>query len=369
MTGDTARTTPLHPLHLALDAKLVDFAGWLMPVRYASDLAEHHAVRERAGLFDLSHMGEIEVTGSGAPDALDHAFVSRLGDLDVGRAKYTMMCGEGGGILDDVIVYRQALQRFLVVANAVNAGRVFYELRARAAPFDATVTDVSADTALIAVQGPVSRDVLGELGVDGLDGLRYFAGADVTVEGVRVWLARTGYTGEDGFELYCPAGHAVRLWEALAGAGEVYGLAPAGLAARDTLRLEAGMPLYGNELDEQRTPFDAGLGRIVHLDDARDDFVGRAALEQVAAVTPATQLVGLAAEGRRAPRHGHPVVAGDGRQVGEVTSGALSPTLGHPIAMVYVTQDPSAVEGLTVDVRGTAIPVRPVELPFYRRSR
>jgi aminomethyltransferase len=359
------RPTPLHDVHVELGATLTDFAGWSMPVRYDSDLAEHHAVRQRAGLFDLSHMGEIEVIGSEAAAALDHALVGALSKVEAGRAKYSMLCAEDGGVLDDLVVYRRAEERYLVVANAANAEVVLAALTDRAAGMDAEVVDVSATTALIALQGPAAAGILATLGVGGLDDLRYYAGHDEDVASHPVFLARTGYTGEDGFELFVDADQATDLWWALLEAGRSAEVAPAGLACRDTLRLEAGMPLYGNELGPDRTPFDAGLDRIIAFD---TDFVGKAALQQVADAGPSETLVGLTGEGRRAPRAGYEVQDADGATLGRVTSGALSPTLGVPIAMAYLPighAEPGTE--LAVDIRGRPAPVQVVELPFYRR--
>ncbi|MBB4914630.1 glycine cleavage system aminomethyltransferase GcvT [Streptosporangium saharense] len=361
-----SRPTPLRGVHEALGATLTDFAGWLMPLRYGSESAEHNAVRQAAGLFDLSHMGEIFVTGSQAGEALDYALVGHISALEPGRARYTMIVDSRGGVLDDLIVYRLADEEFMVVANASNYPRVAAELTERAGTFEAAVEDRSEQYALVAVQGPRSREILGELTDADLDGLKYYAGLPATVAGRPALLARTGYTGEDGFELFVAAGDAEPLWAALTKAGEPYGLLPAGLSARDTLRLEAGMPLYGNELSADLTPFDAGLGRVVRFDKP-GDFVGRAALEPLKDVPPARRLVGLIATGRRVPRHGYPVVSTDGAVVGEVTSGAPSQTLGRPIAMAYVDNGVSA--GLAVDIRGSHEPVEVVELPFYRRKK
>jgi aminomethyltransferase len=361
------RTTPLHDVHVDRGATMVDFAGWSMPVRYDSDLAEHHAVRQRAGLFDLSHMGEIEVTGPDAAAALDRAFVGNLSKVKVGRAKYSMLCAEDGGVLDDVIVYRRDDDRYLVVANAANADVVLAAVRDRAAGSNAEVVDAGPDTALIALQGPAAAGILAGLGVQGLDDLRYYAGSDVEVASRKVFLARTGYTGEDGFELFVAAEYAVELWQVLLDAGRDVEVVPCGLACRDTLRLEAGMPLYGNELGPDRTPFDAGMGRVIAFD---TDFVGKEALQVVADAGPTDVLVGLTAEGRRAPRSGYPVQTTDGTAVGTVTSGALSPTLERPIAMAYVAKEHGEPgTRLEVDVRGRALPVEVVELPFYRRER
>jgi len=357
--------TALYGVHKGLHALFTDFAGWEMPVRYASELAEHRAVREAAGLFDLSHMGEIEVAGPQAADALDYALVGNLSGVKVGRARYTMMCAADGGVLDDLVVYRLADEKYLVVANASNVGVVAGELTSRAAEFDATVTDRSADTALIAVQGPAAAAIVGAVTDADLASLKYYASMPAVVRGQEVLLARTGYTGEDGFELYVPAAEAVDVWHVLTEAGSPHGLLPAGLACRDTLRLEAGMPLYGNELSTSLTPFHAGLGRVVKFEKP-GDFVGKSALD--GRREPEQVLVGLRGEGRRAPRHGYKVLDGD-REVGEVTSGALSPTLGYPIAMAYVPRELSeAGTALSVDIRGRTVPVEVVPMPFYKRG-
>ncbi|OQO89582.1 glycine cleavage system protein T [Saccharomonospora piscinae] len=364
------KTTPLHDVHAELGASFTDFAGWTMPVRYTSELAEHRAVREAAGQFDLSHMGEIEVSGPEAGDALDYALVGKLSAVKVGRARYTMLCDEHGGVLDDLVVYRPGEQRYLVVANAGNADVVAAALRERVEGFDARATDIGERTALIAVQGPASAAIVAEATGADLDGLRYYASMPAVVSGVpgaEILLARTGYTGEDGFELFVDADVAVAVWRRLAAVGEAHGLRPAGLACRDTLRLEAGMPLYGNELGTGLSPHQAGLGRVVKLDKP-GDFVGRAALEKAALVAqPERVLVGLRGEGRRAPRHGYRVLDGE-REVGEITSGALSPTLGYPIAMAYVAPDVAEPgTALSVDVRGRPTPAEVVSPPFYQR--
>ncbi|WP_283137340.1 glycine cleavage system aminomethyltransferase GcvT [Rhizohabitans arisaemae] len=362
-----SRPTPLREVHESLGATLTDFAGWLMPLRYGSESAEHRAVREAAGLFDLSHMGEIFVTGPQAGAALDHALVGHISAVAVGRARYTMICAPDGGVLDDLIVYRLAEEEYLVVANAGNYLMVARELTERARDLDALVEDRSDRYALIAVQGPRAQEILGTLTDADLPGLKYYAGLPATVSGRSALIARTGYTGEDGFELFVAAEDAAPLWADLAKAGEGYGLKPAGLSARDTLRLEAGMPLYGNELSTALTPYEAGLGRVVKLDKP-GDFVGRAALAECAGIPVTRRLVGLIAKGRRVPRHGYAVVRqADGVIVGEVTSGAPSPSLGRPIAMAYV-EAASAGEELAVDIRGGHEPVEVIDLPFYKRS-
>ncbi|MCL3860922.1 glycine cleavage system aminomethyltransferase GcvT [Actinotalea sp. K2] len=375
--------SPLHDEHVALGATIVGFAGWAMPLRYTSDLEEHRAVRQAAGLFDLSHMAEIRLAGPDAADALDLALVGAISTLAVGRARYSMLCTPQGGVVDDLIVYRTGDQEFLVVANAANHRTVVDELERRCAGPGVVSTDESMTTALVAIQGPVAQDVLTALVPDPderdrVAALRYYACQPTTVraEGrdVHALVARTGYTGEDGFELYVDPADAPALWRALLVQGRPAGLVPAGLACRDSLRLEAGMPLYGHELDRTTTPFDAGLGRIVALGKSDDDgaplpFVGREALAARAEAEPTRTLVGLEGLSRRAARQGYPVLAGPGGAVvGEVTSGAPSPTLGHPVAMAYVVPEVGAPgTELVVDVRGRAEPVRVVPLPFYRR--
>jgi len=365
------RRTPLSLVHEQLGAALTDFAGWLMPLRYGSETAEHHAVRKAAGLFDLSHMGELAVTGPEAAAALDYALVGTPSGLRPGRARYTMIVAPDGGVLDDLIVYRLADAEFLVVANAANTAVVAGALADRVAGFSAEVADRTADYALIAVQGPRSAEILAPLTDLDLAEVKYYASYPAKVAGHQVLVARTGYTGEDGFELFASAEDAEALWAALTAAGAGPGLTPAGLAARDTLRLEAGMPLYGNELGPALTPYDAGLGRVVRLDKP-GDFVGKAALAARAGAAPERQLVGLTSQSRRVPRHGYPVLW-NGAEAGVITSGAPSPTLGVPIAMAYLRPDVAAAAAsgdgrLEIDVRGRPEPATLVELPFYRRQ-
>jgi aminomethyltransferase len=367
----TVRDTPLRGIHERLGATMTEFAGWCMPLRYGSEIAEHRAVRTDAGLFDLSHMGQIAVTGPGAGAALDYAVCGWPSALAVGRARYTMICAPDGGILDDLVIYRQADDRFLVVANAANADVVLAELQRRAVQEEwpaggAVVTDESPVTGLISIQGPNAARILSAHTDLPLGEMRYYAGAYGTVAGCPAWVARTGYTGEDGFEISCAADDCERIWTAVSAGGPgTSGVAPVGLAARDTLRLEAGMPLYGNELGPDVTPYEAGLGRVVRLDKPAD-FVGREALAARAAQGPRQTLIGLLAGSRRVPRHGYPVLAGTAR-VGVVTSGAPSPTLGVPIAMAYVTAGTSGPFG--IDIRGRTEPAELTELPFYDRRK
>jgi aminomethyltransferase len=338
-----------------------------MPVQYSGILEEHRAVRERAGLFDLSHMGELFVEGNDAGDALAAALITDPRTLALGRAQYSMLCAPDGGVIDDLIVYRLGEQRFLVVANAGNATVVSDELAARLEGWRAVLDDRSLATSLVAIQGPRSAAVLAPLTDVDLEGLRYYAIAEGRVAGIPALVARTGYTGEDGFELFVEWERGPDAWRALAEAGQGSGVIPCGLGARDTLRLEAGMPLYGNELDRETNPFEAGLGRVVKLHKP-GDFVGREALARVAEQGPAKRLVGLTITGRGIARHGYPVLAGD-RRTGVVTSGTHSPTLGRPIAMAYVAPgdaEPGTI--LAVEIREQPIAAEVVRLPFYQRD-
>ena len=362
----TAKRTPLYDVHRDLGANLVDFAGHLMPLRYGSETAEHTAVRTCAGLFDLSHMGEIFLSGPQTAAALDYALVGNLSALAIGRARYTMICDPAGGVLDDLIVYRLAEQTFMVVANAANIGTVRSELLDRSSGYETAVDDRSDSYGLLAVQGPKAQEILARLTAAPLGELKYYGIMAGQVADVDALIARTGYTGEDGFELFVSAGDAVRLWHSLSAAGGD-DLRPAGLSARDTLRLEAGMPLYGNELTVETTPYDAGLGRVVRLNKP-GDFVGKTALTAISETPPGRTLVGLVARGRRVPRRGYDVVASDDKPCGVVTSGAPSPTLGVPIAMAYLHTSEVGAGEFAVDVRGRREPVDVVALPFYKRS-
>lgn len=367
-TRRTVHHTALNDRHRALGARLIPFAGWEMPVQYHGLVEEHRAVRSAAGLFDLSHMGEMYVTGPGAAAALDYALVTAPGKLAVGRAHYSMICAEDGGVIDDLIVYRLGEERFLAVPNASNAGHVAAALRERLEGFDATLDDASMRTSLVAIQGPRAAEILQPLVDVDLKGIKYYSGTETRACGVPALLARTGYTGEDGFELFVAWDDAVAVWDALLAAGASRGLIPAGLGARDTLRLEAGMPLYGQELNRETTPFEAGLGRLVNFTKP-GDFVGRAALERSRSA-PRKALVGLRIPGRGIARIGYPVylpAATD--SCGAVTSGTSSPTLGFAIAMGYVPIDRTAVGGaLEVGIRDQRASAEVVPMPFYRRS-
>ena len=362
------RHTPLHATHLSLGARMVPYAGYEMPVQYTSIIEEHRTVRSAVGLFDLSHMGELHLSG---PEALAFARYAVVGDpglLEPGQAQYSMLCAADGGIIDDLIVYRVE-DGYLIVCNAANHEAVASQLESLRAQgdFDVALDDRSDATALIAPQGPHSAELLARLTALDLATLGNYRSISGRVAGVDCLVARTGYTGEDGFELFCSARRAPRLWDALMEAGNDLGLRPCGLGSRDTLRLEAGMPLYGNELDRSVNPYEASLGRVVKME--KGEFVGRSALAAVQQIGPRRKLVGLVMRDDAIGRHGYPVrVAGS--EVGVVTSGTLSPTLGERIAMAYLpAADASIGAEVEVVVRDRPHPAEQVKLPFYRRPK
>ncbi|VEI14070.1 glycine cleavage system aminomethyltransferase GcvT [Trueperella bialowiezensis] len=362
--------SPLHAVHESAGASFTDFGGWNMPLKFGKELDEHHAVRTAAGLFDVSHMGKIWITGPQAATGLNTALAGNFAAMSIGRARYTLALTAEGTILDDLIVYRFAEDRFLAIPNAGNAGVVLDALQTRLAGFDVVIRDETADHALMALQGPASLEVLRALAAPDLaeraaELTNYTA---VELPELGVILARTGYTGELGYEIIIGAQQAPELWQALIDAGKPLGLLPCGLAARDSLRLEAGMALYGNELSTSITPFEAGLGGVVSFK-KEEDFTGRSALEPHLGETPRRVLVGLVSEQRRAGRAGAALVV-DGEQVGHITSGIPSPTLGHPIAMGYIDSEHSAPgTKVDVDVRGKGLPFTIVPLPFYTRAK
>ena len=379
-------TTALHDLHAQLGASFTDFGGWDMPLKYGSELAEHRAVRESAGLFDLSHMGEVRVSGADAAAFLDFALLAKYSIVKVGRAKYGLILTAAGGILDDLITYRLADDEFLVVPNAGNAPSVAEALVARAEEFvsqhvagaDVTVTDESAQTSLVAVQGPQSeavvRTIVAEADQQTVADLGYYGWATVALEAGAasgpVLLARTGYTGEDGFEIYLANDRAQGVWEALVAGAQSAGieLTPCGLAARDSLRLEAGMPLYGNEISQDTIAADLGMGKVADNALKREHLFAREAIAQQVETEPTRKLVGLVSDGRRAARAGSAVLV-DGQEAGVVSSGQPSPTLGHPIALAFLDREHAVVgTELEVDIRGKAHPFRVVDLPFYARG-
>ncbi len=362
------RRTPLNAVHRESGAKMVPFGEWDLPVEYAGLISEHLAVRRAAGLFDVSHMGEFEIEGEGALAFLQRVTANDVAKLSDGRAQYSALPNARGCPIDDVILYRRAADRYLMVVNAANIGKDLAWLQSQR-PSGCEVRDVSDERALIALQGPRSESILQALTPIDLSRLKFYRFAEGEVNGQGALVARTGYTGEDGFELMVAPDAVGELWASLLGAGKDEGLVPAGLGARDTLRLEARMLLYGNDMDETTTLVEAGLGWIVSLDEAKGDYNGRAVLaEQKASGAPST-LVGFEVVGRGIARHGYSVFLGE-ETVGAVTSGSYAPFLQKNIGLCYV---PSACasEGteFDVDVRGRRVPARVVPTPFYKRPR
>ena len=368
MPTDALQTTPLHEIHVALGAKMVPFAGFDMPVQYTGILDEHRAVREAAGLFDVSHMGEFRLRG---PDAiaLAHQLVTNDATALVdGKAMYAVLCREDGTAVDDLLVYRIAEDDVMLVVNASNMQKDWDHIEAvRDRQLDVEVTNESDETALLALQGPRAFEVFeAATGMPVEMAYYHFTVPDSLFGARRAIVSRTGYTGEPGLEIYCENACAVQVWEALMKVGDDFGLRPAGLGARDTLRLEAGYCLYGHELNDETTPLDAGLGWVVKLD--AGDFVGRDALAKQKADGPAKKLVGLVSEGRRVPRQGYAITDADGAPIGEVTSGTQSPTAGVGIALGYVPRDeaytaPGTVLG--IDVRGRQLDATVTRPPFH----
>jgi len=367
-TGQALLQTALHGRHVAASARMVEFGGWEMPIQYQSILAEHQAVRTSVGVFDLSHMGRLYFRGPGAHDMVQWLATNDVTRLEPGRAQYSLCCGEDGGILDDVVVYNLG-KEVLVVVNASNRLKLLdwiaKQQRGAAADRRAAVHDATAETVMIGFQGPDAEESLQRLVAAPLEGLRYYAATITRVADMAdALVARTGYTGEDGFEIIAPAAAGPGLWDALL--GERAGVRPeaCGLGARDTLRLEAGMALYGHEIDETTNPYEAGLGRVVKLE--KGEFVSRRALESIAAQGVERRLVGFELLDGGVPRQDYPILAGD-RKVGRVSSGNVSPTLGRPIGMGYVPAE-SAEPGqrLAVEIRGRPVPAQVVALPFYQ---
>jgi aminomethyltransferase len=357
------KRTPLYEGHRALGARMVDFGGWEMPVQYSGILDEHRAVRERAGLFDVSHMGEIQVRGAHALAVCQYLTVNDVGRLRVGAAQYTMFCLPSGGAIDDVILYRISETRFLFCVNATNRD-VDYEW-VREHGREAEVIDCGNDYAQLALQGPRATAILARLTHLPLDRIPSFCFAEGIVAGQPALVAHTGYTGEDGWELYCAPAAARPLWDAVLEAGAPQGILPAGLGARDTLRLESALALYGHELNRQTTPYEARLGWIVRLE--KGDFIGREVLERQKREGLTRRLVGLTMIEPGIPRQGYQILR-DGEPGGAVTSGTKSPTLGKAIGLGYVPVASAEVgTRLGVEIRGRSVAVEITELPFYRR--
>ena len=358
--------TPLYQTHVELGGRMVEFAGFEMPVQYHSIKAEHAAVRERVGLFDVSHMGQIHFRGPEAVAAVENLVTCPVASLRPGRVRYGCLCNEEGGVVDDVTVYRIAEDELFLCVNAANIEKD-HRWILRHSPDAAGVRNRSDETALLALQGPAAAPLLVRLAGEDVSHLKRFQFRDASVADQRAIISRTGYTGSDGFELYLPAAGAEAVWTALIEAGEPFGITPAGLGARDTLRLEAALPLYGHELDETTSPLEACLDRFVKLE--AGGFIGAEAIARRRAQGHPRLLAGFVLEGRGIARAGYPIAA-DGEEVGVVTSGAPSPTLGISIGLGYVPPTLAAVgSGFDVMVRGKAVRARVVETPFVRAPR
>ncbi len=363
---EAPQRTALYSVHERLGARFFDFAGWEMPIEYSGILDEHRAVREAAGLFDVSHMGIIRVAGPQAEELVQRAVTNDVSALPPGRALYSPVCRPDGGTLDDVIIYRMTPSRFLLVVNASNRRKDFNWFGRMSDGFPETRVDLVSGRAILALQGPRAEDVLEAASGASLGGLPFFSVIEgFQVVGVPCIVARAGYTGEDGFEIICEDRAVIKLWETILNAGRTFGIAPCGLGARDTLRLEAALPLYGHELSEEINPYEAGLGRFVKLE--KGDFIGREALQAVKERGgPDRVRVGLMAEGRVIPRQGYEVFLGDDG-VGVVTSGGFSPFLNKGIALALVSRSVSSLgQRLNLNVRGRAVECEVVKLPFYR---
>jgi aminomethyltransferase len=371
-TSATDRRTALHQRHVDRGARMVSFAGWEMPIQYTGIIGEHQAVREAAGLFDLGHMGEVEVTGPDAEAFLQWTTTNDVGKLDPGAAQYALLPNETGGAVDDIIIYRrpEGEQGYLVVVNASNHERDvawWQELRQRRPDLDVKVNDVSYETGMIAIQGPKAVAIANKVADADLGVIEPFHWARGSVAGVDAMIARTGYTGEDGFEFYASNDEIAAIWDALIEAGEPEGLVPVGLGARDTLRLEARMPLYGQELGDEISPYEAGVGWAVKPD--AKDFVGREAMVATRGAPGARKVVGFTTVGRSSAPRTHCRVLVEGKVVGEVTSGALSPTLQRNIGLALIDREYAGVgKPLQIEIRGKLIEAEQVKTPFYKRA-
>lgn len=363
----TVRQTPLYETHVKYGGKMVEFGGWLLPVQYAGILDEHKAVRQKAGLFDVSHMGEVLVKG---PDSL--AFLQKVVTNDVAQladnqVQYTPMCYPDGGTVDDLLVYRRGSQEYLLVINAANIQKDWDWLQQNSAGFQVELSNLSDETAELALQGPLAETILSKLTDTNLAALAYYWFIDeVVAAGKTVMISRTGYTGEDGFEVYCRPEDAAYLWEAIMEVGKPYGLAPAGLGSRDTLRFEATLPLYGHELSASITPIEAGIGKFVALE--KGEFNGRAALALQKQNKPQRRVVGFCLKGRGVPRAEYPVIH-QGRRIGTVTTGSYAPTLDKNIGLALVEADYATIgQQFDVEIRGKNVAAEVIAKPFYRRK-
>lgn len=355
--------TPLNQVHRELDAKLIDFGGWEMPVQYSGILEEHKAVRGKCGLFDVSHMGEIKIWGDKALDMVQKLITNDASDMEIGRVIYSPMCYSDGGIVDDLLVYKTGEEEYLLVVNAANTEKDWDWIQENAID-GVKMENVSGEYAQLALQGPNSKDVLSEIDLEDIDleGMDYYWSAEGKIEGVPALISRTGYTGELGYEIYLAPEKAADIWKIIMEKGEDYGIQPVGLGARDTLRLEKKFCLYGNDIDSNTHPLKAGLGWTVVFD--KDDFIGKEALVEIKEKGYDSRLVGFKMLERGIPRHGYKIKV-EGQEVGEVTSGSFSPTLEENIGLGYVQKDKAEVgQEIEIVVRSREVAAEIVETPF-----
>lgn len=361
------KKTPLYDAHVALGARIVPFAGWSMPVQYSGVIEEHETVRSAVGLFDVSHMGEIELRGPRAHEVANRIITNDIDKIVVGQALYTAMCREDGGIIDDLVVYKMGPEHVFICVNASNREKDYAWMR-EVAKGDCEVIDASDRFAQIAVQGPRAAELVARIASVPINGVKTYHFITGQVAGAEAIISRTGYTGEDGFELYVPASAAMGVWNALLEKGRDLGVKPVGLGARDSLRLEMKYALYGNDIDETTNPLEAGLGWVVKLDKP-SDFIGKAALTAIKAAGVTRRLVGFEVTGRGIARHGYPI-AKDGVKVGQVTSGTMGPSINKAIGIGYVPEPMSSVDTeIDVEIRGAAVRARVVKTPFWSKKK
>ena len=363
----TLKQTPLYETHVKYGGTIVEFGGWLLPVQYAGILEEHKAVREKAGLFDVSHMGEVLVKGPGALAFLQKLVTNDVSCMAAAQVQYTPMCYLDGGTVDDLLIYKRSQDEYFLVINAANIDKDWQWIQGNSAGFQVELTNLSAETAELALQGPLAATILSKLTATPLAGLRYYWFIpEATVAGKTVMLSRTGYTGEDGFEIYCRPEDAAYLWEAIMDAGKPYGLVPAGLGCRDTLRFEAALPLYGHELSSAITPLEAGIGKFVSLD--KGEFNGRTTLVQQKQSGVKRQVARFVVTGRGIPRAEYPVVY-ENRKIGTVTTGSYAPTLEKNIGMALVeTEYAASGQQFAIEIRGKQVAAEVIGKPFYSRK-
>ena len=365
----TIRKTPLYQSHIDRGAKMVEFGGWMMPVQYSGIVDEHHAVRQKAGLFDVSHMGEFKITGKDAKAFIQKNVTNDISVMQDGQIQYSPMCYQNGGAVDDLLIYKYAEDDYLLVVNGANINKDWEWLQKNKAGFAVEMKDISDDTALLALQGPLSEKILKTLTDADVANLVYYRFIpSVKVAGCDVMLSRTGYTGEDGFEIYCKPGDAVKLWDEILRAGEKDGIVPAGLGARDTLRFEACLPLYGHELSAEITPVEAGIGMFVKVD-KEADFNGKAALAEQKKNGPPRRVAGFVMIDRGIARADYPVFAGD-KQIGKVTTGSVAPTVGKNLGLALVDKDyVQKGQQIFVEIRGKRLAAEVIAKPFYKRGQ